>query len=112
MHLSRRQGSGADTYQISNIFYSDENTFIWLPLLVNSCWAAVQRQLAAKLLLTPSYNHNLGGLKISLYIDQGHIKIVLNILLLIVHVCPGAKLEMAHRSERPGQHKKLELVLH
>ena len=30
--------------QISNILYSDKNTFIWLPQLVNSCWAAVQRQ--------------------------------------------------------------------
>ena len=103
--------------QISNILYSDKNTFIWLPQLVNSYWAAVQRQLAAKLLLKVTLtktkrHHNLGVLKISLPIDQGHIKIVLNIFLLMVHVCPGAKLQMTHRSERPGLHQQLELVLH
>ena len=84
---------------------------------LNSCRAAVQRQWAAKLHRLSHFDktkrhHNLGGLKISLPTDQGHIKIVLNIFLLMVHVCPGAKLQMTHRSERPGLHQQLELVLH
>ena len=86
---------------------------------LNSCWAAVQRQWAAKLHRLSHFDKNKQTsqswwpqLKISLPTDQGHIKIVLNIFLLMVHVCPGAKLQMTHRSERPGLHQQLELVLH